>query len=140
MFLFQSPLHWGIAFNGTLGWSKARRQQFQSPLHWGIAFNCPDATARGQGRYQFQSPLHWGIAFNFRPGSIAERLRGRFSPLFIGESRSTYGVTLTPCRWLAVSVPSSLGNRVQLLPKLFGVLHNGCFSPLFIGESRSTLN
>src|SRR5437660_6966903 len=36
---FQSPLHWGIAFNGSPFSAYPGDSMFQSPLHLGIAFN-----------------------------------------------------------------------------------------------------
>src|SRR5947209_11623206 len=86
----------------------------------------------------FQSPLHWGIAFNKRFLKLVSNLILCFSPLFIGASRSTLEEEEQRFWKPKVSVPSSLGHRVQL----FG--HGGpCgvmtgFSPLFIGASRST--
>src|SRR5947209_2730674 len=111
--MFQSPLHWGIAFNLPLNILHYQRGRFQSPLHWGIAFNPHGVEDRkamagvsvpsslGHRVQQdssnrllncptlFQSPLHWGIAFNSCQGCTGERRQRRFSPLFIGASRST---------------------------------------------------
>src|SRR6185312_2211613 len=90
--------------------------------------------------------------------------RENFSPLFIGESRSTKvgGGCYHPA--ISISVPSSSGSRVQHKVKaaqsdpdntfqsplhrgvafngilrLSGTFRNNNFSPLFIGESRSTI-
>src|SRR5947209_18465318 len=86
----------------------------------------------------FQSPLHWGIAFNNRFLQLAANLILCFSPLFIGASRSTLEEEEQRFWKPKVSVPSSLGHRVQLFGECvhYGIMM--CFSPLFIGASRST--
>src|SRR6185437_7850353 len=62
----------------------------------------------------FQSPLHRGHAFNGCWGASKLPLMFYFSPLFIGDKRSTENVHV---HWQA---------------------HNENFSPLFIGDTRST--
>ena len=87
--MFQSPLHWGIAFNFGGGGTEVLETEgfsplfigasrstvsglglttspvgFQSPLHWGIAFNLKQEFLNAIPILKFQSPLHWGIAFN----------------------------------------------------------------------------
>ena len=134
---FQSPLHWGIAFNVRaallitvvppcfsplfIGASRSTTftnpltlstTGFQSPLHWGIAFNLPLSGVDIELEL-FQSPLHWGIAFNDRTPKGDDRSKAFQSPLHWG---------------IAFNHPV--------------MSHTGflqfSFSPLFIGASRST--
>src|SRR6185437_202182 len=64
---------------------------------------------------RFQSPLHRGHAFNHASAQVPRETPGDFSPLFIGDTRSTTQV-----------------ERLVLCMKKY-------FSPLFIGDTRSTL-
>ena len=159
---FQSPLHWGIAFNLQQGFKDLRNEiLFQSPLHWGIAFNSLDA-GRWLGRSAGFSPLFIGASRSTSSRNQPILSIVGFSPLFIGASRSTRAISVVnqPCKlfqsplhWgiafnsncrpvrasnVPVSVPSSLGHRVQ--PEFRSRYREVArrFSPLFIGASRST--
>src|SRR5947209_15860743 len=67
---------------------------FQSPLHWGIAFNLVRVLAV-QVAPKFQSPLHWGIAFNsLRPHRTRQLAPFSFPSLF------GHPVRLTPHSFL----------------------------------------
>src|SRR5947209_2079544 len=61
----------------------------------------------------FLSPLHLGIPFKPRDKWEYRRVQQGFSPLFIGASRSTSNEGKKNKPNSNVSVPSSLGHRVQ---------------------------
>jgi len=61
----------------------------------------------------FQSPLHRGVAFNIRLRRLRVIPTTHFSPLFIGESRSTAYCGCQARSATTISVPSSSGSRVQ---------------------------
>src|SRR5947209_13296073 len=63
----------------------------------------------------FLSPLHLGIPFKPRDSWEYRRALQGFSPLFIGASRSTSNEGKKNKPNSNVSVPSSLGHRVQQL-------------------------
>jgi len=115
--------------------------QFQSPLHRGHAFNKSPRAFATFCLQRFQSPLHRGHAFNPGPAPRASAAQIHFSPLFIGDTRSTTAAhgagaeqsvfqsplhrghafnanrsaaaTASAC---PISVPSSSGTRVQRDP------------------------
>src|SRR5947209_20581027 len=82
----------------------------------------------------FLSPLHLGIPFKPRDKWEYRRVQQGFSPLFIGASRSTSNEGKKYKPNSNVSVPSSLGHRVQQILVL-GINDNlaGFMSPLHWG-------
>src|SRR5207302_3807237 len=112
---FLSPLHRGAAFNLYIAMDAAlQKARFQSPLHRGATFNELDEFERYMEDYEFQSPLHRGATFNeFKRNSIMQGYQN-FSPLFIGEPRSTPEYNSGHEAFHQISVPSSSGSHVQL--------------------------
>src|SRR6185437_15636694 len=82
--------------------------------------------------------LHRGLAFNNQPNQQTTPTPTHFSPLFIGDSRSTKRRFPLRGQHLCISVPSSSGTRVQRSSSTGATWPRLYFSPLFIGDSRST--
>src|SRR5947209_20349567 len=107
------------------------------------------------------SPLFIGSSRSTTIAGVSQSLSLGFSPLFIGASRSTLGISGNIGACNRVSVPSSLGHRVQPATKVrrtnriatfqsplhWGIAFNiydfsllliisGVLSPLFIGAAR----
>src|SRR5947209_19286420 len=74
--------------------------KFQSPLHWGIAFNASNLGTRDRGG-AVQSPLHLGIAFNTSPTAPSQSPAHGSRPLVIGACRATVHANATLLRCAA---------------------------------------
>src|SRR6185437_685639 len=109
--------------------------QFQSPLHRGLAFNLR-ALAPELATIQDFSPLFIGDSRSTGPGHVVTPSAVDFSPLFIGDSRSTLKTAMREADWNLISVPSSSGTRVQRVHQRNTVGGGVDFSPIFIEASR----
>jgi hypothetical protein len=136
--------------------------QYFSPLFIGDSRSTTLKKGARMAGYAFQSPLHRGLAFNSSrifhkrstskisvPSSSGTRVQrdfdplissnsANFSPLFIGDSRSTCKCGNNGGGDCVISVPSSSGTRVQRQIVEVKYRATPYFSPLFIGDSRST--
>ena len=138
VYVFQSPLHRGRAFNVALliafvGGSLI----FQSPLHRGRAFNIGYMVHKIADLLDFQSPLHRGRAFNACTQTAYHLGLAFQSPLHRGRAFN-YGVTVVVIDAKKLSVPSSSGKSFQQRSLIQARVLSGPFSPLFIGEELST--
>src|SRR5947209_13859114 len=89
--MFQSPLHWGIAFNNRLLQLAANLILCFSPLFIGASRSTLEEEEQRFWKPKVSVPSSLGHRVKlFGHGGPCGLMTG-FSPLFIGASRSTYG-------------------------------------------------